>query len=126
MEKLELKRKRILIVEDDGDQALILKIQLEGKGFQVHTETLGATAISYAVRHPCDLVILDLRLPDISGLQVSKELRRFYCRWDLPILILTALSEPVDQLRGFAHGADAYLTKPCDPAELFKAIHTLL
>ncbi|MBI3332966.1 MAG: response regulator [Candidatus Omnitrophica bacterium] len=121
-----LQRKRILVVEDEEALAELLRIDLRRDGFEVHTESLGTTAITYAAEHPIDLVILDLKLPDINGLQVCKQLRRIYGPWMLPVVMLTALKEPIDQLKGFAHGADAYLTKPYDPKELKSAISLLL
>ena len=122
----EAVKRRLLVVEDDEPLAHLLKLQLESEGFEVHTETRGRSAMNYAVDNPVDLVILDLRLPDVSGYDVCRELRKIYNPWAVPVLMLTALAEPIDQLRGFAHGADAYLTKPCEPAELMKTIHLLL
>ena len=119
-------RKCILIVEDDEDLADLLKMRLEEEGFAAHAVTQGSAGLSYASEHQLDLVILDLRLPDISGLEVAKALRRIYHPWVLPLLMLTGLDKPVDQLRGFSHGADAYLTKPYDPEELLKTINLLV
>lgn len=113
-------------MEDDEPLAHLMKMELESQGFEVHTENRGRPAITYAADHPLDLVILDLRLPDTSGLEVAKELRRVYNPWVLPIVMLTALNQPIDQLRGFAHGAAAYLTKPCEAEELLKTIDLLL
>ena len=122
----EARRKRILIVEDDEHMGDILKMQLESNGFEAQVERDGMSAVKYASTHRLDLVILDLRLPDISGFQVCKELRKVYHPWVLPILMLTAMAEPFDQLRGFAHGADAYLIKPHEPKELLKTVDLLL
>jgi DNA-binding response OmpR family regulator len=123
--KEEIKR-RLLVVEDDEPLAHLLKLQLEDEGFEVHTENRGKSAMHYASKNPVDLVILDLRLPDVSGYEVCREIRKIYNPWAVPVLMLTAMNEPIDQLRGFAHGADAYLTKPCEPAELMKTIGLLL
>ncbi len=119
-------RKRVLIVEDDEPLAHLLQLKLESEGFDVWTETRGTTALSYAAEHPLDLVILDLKLPDINGYEVAKELRKLYHPWVLPLLMLTGMDKPADQLRGFAHGADAYLTKPYEPDELSRTIALLL
>ena len=116
----------ILIVEDDADMAEVLKTRLRSVGFEVHTEGQGKEALSYASEHQPDLVILDLKLPDMSGYEVCKGLRKLYDAWTPPVLMLTGMSEPVDKLRGFAYGADAYLTKPFEAAELIKAIALLL
>ncbi|MBI3323207.1 MAG: response regulator [Candidatus Omnitrophica bacterium] len=119
-------RGRILIVEDDDALARITRLRLESEGYSVHTEPNGANGLTYAADHPVDLVILDLRLPDMSGYDVCKQLRRIQHPWAVPVLMLTALQEPVDQLKGFVHGADAYLTKPCEPEELLRTISRLL
>ena len=121
-----MKPKRIMIVEDDEPLAQLLKMSLEAEGFEIEVQTEGVPALRYAADHPLDLVILDLKLPDISGYDVAKQLRRLYHPWVLPLLMLTGLDKPVDQLRGFAHGADAYLTKPYEPDELLKTITLLL
>ena len=120
------KKKRILVVEDEEDMADLVTARLESNGFEVHAAASGKTALTYAAEHRPDLVILDLQLPDIHGYQVCQELRRIYHPWDVPILMLTVMSQPVDQLRGFAHGAEAYLTKPFDPPELLKTVKLLL
>jgi DNA-binding response OmpR family regulator len=119
-------RKRILVVEDDEPLAELMKLKLESEGFDVATETRGAGALSYAAEHPLDLVILDLKLPDINGYEVAKELRKLYHPWVLPLIMLTGMDKPADQLRGFANGADAYLTKPYEPDELMRTIALLL
>ena len=123
---MAVERKRILIVEDDEALAQLLRLKLESEGFEVGIETLGRGALGYAAVHPLDLVILDLKLPDISGYEVARELRKLYHPWVLPLLMLTGMDKPIDQLRGFAHGADAYLTKPYEPDELMKTIALLL
>lgn len=118
--------KTILIVEDEEDMAFVLKIRLEATGYEVHAETSGATALSWAVQHQPDVAILDLRLPDLDGYEVCQELRRLYARSEVRVLMFTALDEPSDELRGFTNGADAYLTKRCAPTELLQTVADLL
>ena len=119
-------RARILIVEDEEAMSRLLKALLELSSYEVHVESSGAAALNYAAEQQPDLVILDLRLPDINGYEVCRKLRQFSNSWSMPILMLTGMDKPADQLRGFAFGADAYLTKPCDPPELLKAVNLLL
>lgn len=119
-------RRRIMIVEDDDALVELMKMRLEDEGFDIHIESRGHPALAYATEHQLDLVILDLRLPDLGGYEVAKRLRQLYHPWVLPLLILTAMDKPMDQLRGFAFGADAYLTKPYDPEELVRTISLLL
>ncbi|MBI4354824.1 MAG: response regulator [Candidatus Omnitrophica bacterium] len=118
-------RKQILIVEDEVPLANLVKSRLESSGYEVHTETHGQAGLAYAADHRPDLVILDINLPDMNGNRVAQELRKLYHPWTLPILMLTINNKPIDQLRGFAHGADAYLTKPFDASELLKTVNLL-
>ncbi len=117
---------RILIIEDDSDAAKLLKMRLSSQGYQVHTEEYGKTGLNYAADNPPDLVILDLKLPDMHGYEVCRKLRELYRAWEMPILMLTAVSETMDKLRGFATGADAYLVKPYKPDELLQTVSLLL
>ena len=119
-------QKEILVVEDHVAQATILKTLLESAGFLIHLEHDGAGALRYALEHQVALVILDLKLPDIPGYHVCRKLRRLYHAWVVPIVMLTGMDQPVDQLRGYAHGADAYLTKPYEIHELLGTITRLL
>jgi len=120
------RRKRVLIVEDEEALSRLMRWQLESVGFEVKTETHGATALAFAAEHRPDLVILDLRLPDIHGYEVCRQLRKVYHPWIVPILMVTAMDKPIDQVRGYAHGADAYLTKPYEEAELLRTVTLLL
>ena len=119
------RQKHILVLEDEEALGRLLKAQLEATGFDVHTETSGRAALTYAAEHRLDLAILDVNLPDINGYHVARELRKLYHPWILPIVMLTINDKPVDQLRGFAHGADAYLTKPFEVSELFEVVGML-
>jgi len=117
---------RILLVEDEGDVAEVLKTRFESLGYDVHTEPYGATALSYAIGHHPDLVILDVRLPDMGGYDVCKELRHTFSRTDMPVLMFTVKDGPIDDILGFASGANGYLTKRCAIADLFRAVADLL
>jgi len=119
-------RGKILVVEDEEAAGKILRLLLESAGFLVYTVQSGEAALAYAAEQSLDLVILDLRLPDMHGYDVSKELRRVHHPWSVPILMLTGMDKPIDQLRGFAYGADAYVTKPYEFTELLRTIELLL
>lgn len=119
-------RERILIVEDEEKLARLMQQLLEAFGYEVQIMGRGTEAIAYAAEHRPDLVILDLRLPDLNGYEVCRRLRQRYHPSVMPVLMVTAMNEPVDQLRGLASGADAYLTKPYDSTELVKTVITLL
>ena len=119
-------KSRILIVEDDQQISRMLTVVLERVGFQIKTVESGASAIREATASRPDLVILDLNLPDTPGLQVCRLLRALYHPSVLPVLMFTGMNQPIDQLKGFAHGADAYLTKPCEINELVGTVSSLL
>lgn len=123
---MEQRQHRILVVEDDEQLARLLKQVLEGIGHQVTVAYAGASAVREATATRPDLVILDLQLPDTSGFDVCRILRSLYHPSILPVLMFTGLNQPIDQLRGFAHGADAYLTKPCEMSELVGTVGVLL
>jgi two-component system response regulator VicR len=117
---------RILLVEDEGDMAEILRTRLASLGYDVHTESYGAAALSYAISHHPDLIILDVRLPDMGGYDVCRQLRQTFSRAELPVLMFTVKDGPIDDILGFASGANGYLTKRCAIAELFRAVAELL
>lgn len=120
------RRKRILVVEDEAKIAAVLKLGLEASGYEVHAEDCGRTGLCWALEHQPDLVILDVKLPDISGYDVCRELRKLHHSWTLPIMMVTAMDQPIDQLRGFGYGADAYLTKPFEIPEVVDTVALLL
>lgn len=119
-------RRRILVIEDDEALASSLQRLLELEGFEVQVQHAGNSAVLQAAERQPDLVILDLRLPDLHGYRVCEELRKLYHSWVIPVVMLTGMDAPIDKLRGFAHGADAYLTKPCDRDELIRTVRQLL
>ena len=116
----------ILTVEDDTAQTELLRRVLESGGFRVHAELSGTGALQYVAEHPVSLVILDLRLPDIDGHEVCAALRKQYNSWTMPVVMLTGLDQPVEQIRGYRTGADVYLTKPYQAAELLQIVGLLL
>lgn len=122
----ESRQEKILVIEDDESMAKLLRTLFELAGYKVRVETSGATGLTDVAEHTPDLVILDVKLPDMNGYEVCRKLRQFFHPWALPVLMFTGLDKPVDQLRGFAFGADAYLTKPCEPTELLKTVALLL
>jgi two-component system response regulator MtrA len=114
----------ILLVEDDSAIAESVTEGLEREGYSVHWESTGAGGIAYArEKHP-RLVVLDVRLPDISGFDVCREMRRLGLRQ--PILMLTVQGEELDKVLGLEMGADDYMTKPYKLRELVARIRALL
>ncbi|QLE86964.1 response regulator transcription factor [Shewanella sp. Scap07] len=107
---------QILVVEDNPDVAGILADFLEAKGAEVDFASNGELGLELAINGHFDAIILDLMLPKMDGLTVAKQLRQHGCH--TPVLMLTALDEKQDLLKGFAAGADDYLAKPFDFDEL--------
>ena len=119
-------RKRVLVVDDEPKIAKLLKSYLESSGYEVETAGCGEEGLDSAKEHKPDLVVLDLKLPDISGYEVSDRLRQVYSHEALPILMLTAMDRPDDRERGFEHGADAYIAKPFDFSAVAQQVGLLL
>jgi DNA-binding response OmpR family regulator len=118
--------KKILIVEDEHDILQLVKLYLEKEGFRTLSATTGAEAL-WQVRHEKpDLVVLDLMLPEMSGLEVCKRLRSAPETAMLPIIMLTAKAEESDTIIGLELGADDYVTKPFSPKTLVARIKALV
>ena len=118
--------RRLLIVEDDKDIVELVRYNLEKEGYQTNVAVDGLTALSTLKKSPPDLVILDLMLPKLPGLEVCREIRRDQSLNRLPILILTAKGEEADRVVGLELGADDYVTKPFSPRELAARVKALL
>ena len=113
----------ILVVDDEPKVARLARDYLEKNGFRVLTAADGQSALTMARREKPDLVILDLMLPQIDGREVCRILRR---ESDVPIIMLTALSEEIDQVAGLEIGADDYITKPFSVRTLVARVRALL
>ncbi len=118
---------QILIVEDEADLANTVAFNLEQEGFRPKIVGTGAQALEQ-IRGgvPPDLVVLDLMLPDIAGTEVCRQLRQGAETRKVPVLMLTAKSDPIDRVVGFEVGADDYLTKPFSVRELVLRIRAIL
>jgi DNA-binding response OmpR family regulator len=115
--------KKILVVDDEKKIVEIIKAYLEKDGYQVVSAYDGKTALELARRQPPDLIILDLMLPEVSGLDVCRSLRK---ESEIPIVMLTARDEVTDKIVGLEMGADDYVTKPFDPKELLARVKAVL
>jgi len=114
---------KILIVEDDNTLRSVLKYNLEKDGYRTLAASDGPAGLDTARREKPDLVILDLMLPKMDGLEVCRILRK---EMTVPILMLTAKSEEIDKVLGLEMGADDYLTKPFSMRELQARVHAML
>ena len=113
----------ILIIEDEPELVKVLRDYLEKAGFQVETAYRGDTGLSAWEHKRPDLVLLDLNLPGMDGLDVAREIRR---KADTPIIMLTARVEEMDQLIGLELGADDYITKPFSPRLVVAKVRAVL
>jgi DNA-binding response OmpR family regulator len=113
---------RVLVVDDDPDVRLLCRLNLLRDGLQVLEASSGVDALELVHSARPDVVVLDIMMPRIDGLQVLRELREDARTKSLPIVILSARTRGDDQIAGWTAGADAYLTKPFSPAGLSRAI----
>lgn len=118
--------KRVLIIEDDKDIVELVRYNLANEGFQVSAAYDGSTGLSTVKKSPPDLLILDLMLPKLTGLDICREVRRDDALNRLPILMLTARGDEADRVVGLEMGADDYVTKPFSPRELLARIRAIL
>lgn len=114
---------QILIVEDEAAIADTLVYALQAEGFVTHWTSLGGEALTLLENGTFDLAILDVGLPDISGFDVCKRLRRFS---EVPVIFLTARSEEIDRVVGLEIGADDYVVKPFSPREVAARVKAIL
>jgi DNA-binding response OmpR family regulator len=114
---------RIVVVDDDPTVADVVGRYLIRDGHTVQSVRDGQEALRLIAMHPPDLVVLDLMLPGIDGLEVCRRLRE---RWPIPVVMLTALGDENDRLAGFEIGADDYVTKPFSPRELAMRVRSVL
>jgi len=117
-------RKRILLVEDAPGLRLTLSDRLASEGYVVAAAGSGSAALARLSTEPCDLVVLDVMLPDTSGFEVCRELRQRGL--ETPVLMLTARGEVADRVEGLRLGADDYLVKPFAMAELLARVEARL
>src|ERR1700740_1892935 len=114
------------MIEDDRDIVELVRYNLANEGFEVTALADGLAGLSLLRKSAPDLVILDLMLPKMPGLEVCKEIRRDPALNRLPILMLTARGEEADRVIGLEMGADDYVTKPFSPRELVARVKVLL
>ena len=113
----------VLVVEDEASIASFVSLYLKNAGYDVRTVANGRDALSAVDGDAPSLVVLDLMLPDIDGIEICRRIRQ---KSDLPILMLTARDEDVDKIIGLEVGADDYMTKPFNPRELVARVKSIL
>jgi len=116
---------RVLIVDDDPDIQRLVSYNLSQAGFQVTTASSGRLALETVQKHPPDLIILDIMMPDIDGMEVCRTLRQRENSRRIPIIMLTARADEIDRVVGFELGADDYVMKPFSPRELVLRVKSI-
>jgi len=117
---------RILLIEDDLNLTELVRYNLERDGYEVSLAEDGEEGLMMAMERPPDLILLDWMLPNLSGIEICRRLRRNAELANVPIIMLTARSEEGDRVRGLETGADDYVTKPFSPRELIARINAVL
>src|SRR5207248_6205859 len=117
------KAQTVLVVEDETSIASFVALYLKNAGYGIRAVGTGQEALDSLARERPDLIVLDLMLPDLDGIEVCKRVRQTS---DVPILMLTARDEDVDKIIGLEVGADDYLTKPFNPRELVARVKSIL
>src|SRR5712691_9166648 len=117
---------RVLVVEDEPDIRDLLSFHLAREGFEVRTAGTGLQGLrEVKAKHP-DLVVLDLMLPELNGLEVCRRLRQDPDTASIPVIMLTAKGDEADRVVGLEIGADDYVTKPFSPKELVARVRAVL
>ena len=117
---------RVLLVEDEPDIAEVMQFNLERAGFIVDVESRGDSALEAIRKRPPDLIVLDLMLPGLDGLELARILKRDPATARLPLVMLTAKGEELDRIVGLELGADDYIAKPFSPREVVLRIKAVL
>jgi DNA-binding response OmpR family regulator len=119
-------KKQILVVDDELDMLMAIKLRLESAGYEIHMATDGMEGLNAARRLRPDLIILDVMLPKMNGYKISRFLKFDEEFKHIPIIMLTALSGEDDRNTGVETGANAYITKPFDSAALVDTVRRFL
>lgn len=119
-------KERILVVDDNADSVTIMRSILESRGYQVITARSGAEALGELEKAPPDLVLLDVMMPEMSGLEVLQHIKENAPTGRLPVILVTAKTRDDDVLSGYQYGADYYITKPFTAKQLLYGVDLVL
>lgn len=118
--------KKILVVDDNVDSIMILRSILESQGYTVRTAQSGADALTLLTQEVPDLVLLDVMMPQMSGIEVLERIKTTHATSRVPVIMVTAKIQDEDVMTGYQHGADYYITKPCTAKQLLYGIGLVL
>jgi two-component system alkaline phosphatase synthesis response regulator PhoP len=121
-----MNKPKILLIEDEEDIAALIKLQAEMSGYKLHVEVDGLNGYIAAEREKPDLIILDIMLPGLNGLDVCRKIKNNLELKQIPIIILSAKSEEIDVVLGLELGADDYVSKPFSPKVLFSRVKAVM
>ena len=119
-------KQRILVVDDNLDSLTIMRTILENQGYEVSVAVNGADALEQVKRAPPALVLLDIMMPQISGLEVLQQIRENTHTGRVPVILVTAKTQDEDLMSGYQYGADYYITKPFTAKQLLYGIDLVL
>ena len=123
----DFETRTVLVADDDDDLLGYIKFRLEHAGFEVVTAGDGEEALKLALEHQPSLAVLDVRMPKLDGIEVTRRIRVNDSVREMPVILLTASSEPSDMVAGYEAGADDYLRKPFSaPEELLTSVQSQL
>src|SRR6201747_3028379 len=117
---------RILVVDDVPANFKLLEARLSAEYFDVVTASNGAQALEICARAECDIILLDVMMPDMDGFEVCRRLKSNPATHYIPVVMVTALDSPSDRVRGLEAGADDFLTKPVNDLALFARVRSLV
>lgn len=117
---------RILIVDDERNNRELLEIMLAPDGYLLATATSGEEALAMVAKEPPDLILLDIMMPGMNGYQVAATIKANAATSSIPVIILTALGDRSSRIHGLSAGAEEFLTKPVNHAELSMRVKNLL
>ncbi|MBX3023469.1 response regulator [bacterium] len=118
--------KKILVVDDNVDSIMILRSILESQGYTVRTAQSGVDALTLLSHELPDLVLLDVMMPQMSGIEVLERIKTTHTWSRVPVIMVTAKIQDEDVMTGYQHGADYYITKPCTAKQLLYGISLVL
>lgn len=118
--------KSILVVDDNIDSIMILRSILESQGYTVRTAQSGVEALEQLKNGLPDLVLLDVMMPQMSGIEVLERIKTTHATSRVPVIMVTAKIQDEDVMTGYQHGADYYITKPCTSKQLLYGIGLVL
>jgi CheY-like chemotaxis protein len=118
--------KSILVVDDNIDSIMILRSILESQGYTVRTAQSGVQALEELQNGPPDLILLDVMMPQMSGIEVLERIKTTHATSKVPVIMVTAKIQDEDVMTGYQHGADYYITKPCTAKQLLYGIGLVL